>query len=75
MIHWMTTLYCSSSSSDEEDEFYKDVELRKEIHQLERALHNVDSEAEHSKRRLVSVSHLSIYKAVCVSLSVYFHPP
>jgi len=33
-----------SSSSDEEDEYYRDVQLRKDINQLERALNNVDTQ-------------------------------
>ena len=34
-----------SSSSDEEDEYHRDVQLRKDIHQLERALNNVDDDS------------------------------
>ena len=42
----MTTLIFSSSSSEDEDEYYKDVQLRRDIHQLERALNNVDTKSD-----------------------------
>ena len=45
----MTTLYFSSSSSEDEDEYYKDVQLRRDIHQLERALNNVDTKSDNIK--------------------------
>ena len=50
----MTTLYFSSSSSEDEDEYYKDVQLRRDIHQLERALNNVDTKSDLSKHNQVS---------------------
>ena len=45
----MTTLYFSSDSSEDEDEYYKDVQLRRDIHQLERALNNVDTKSDNIK--------------------------
>ena len=43
--------YNCSSSSDEEDEYYRDVQLRKDIHQLERALNNVDTRFDNNHHR------------------------
>ena len=59
----MTTLIFSSSSSEDEDEYYKDVQLRRDIHQLERALNNVDTK---SDPRQVSAALLHVIMLSCV---------
>ena len=54
----MTTFLFSSSSSDEEDDYHQDVQLKNDIHQLERTLNNVDTkfERESNSSRHVHVS-------------------
>ena len=59
----MTTLIFSSSSSEDEDEYYKDVQLRRDIHQLERALNNVDTK---SDPRQVRAALLHVIMLSCV---------
>ena len=39
-----------SSSSSEEDDYQRDVQLKKDIHQLERTLNNYDSQFERRER-------------------------
>ena len=63
----MTTLIFSSSSSEDEDEYYKDVQLRRDIHQLERALNNVDTK---SDLRQVSAQYLILIIIISSSCHV-----
>ena len=41
----------SSSSSSEEDEYQRDVQLKQDIHQLERTLNNYDTQFEGRDRQ------------------------
>ena len=63
----MTTLIFSSSSSEDEDEYYKDVQLRRDIHQLERALNNADTK---SDLRQVSAQYLILIIIISSSCHV-----
>ena len=40
----------SSSSSDEDEDYHRDVQLKNDIHQLERALNNVDTKFDRESR-------------------------
>ena len=45
-----TDPFLSSSSSEEEDEYQRDVQLRQDIHQLERTLNNYDTQFDRRDR-------------------------